>query len=93
MSRIRWSINEMESLNSIKAQGVKKIQSKKYNDAIVDFSNVISQLPEPANEEEVSLKCTCLINRATCNLMLVQSYNRNKGKDELMSLIFSLSVY
>lgn len=77
----------MESLNSIKAQGVKKIQSKKYNDAIVDFSNVISQLPEPANEEEVSLKCTCLINRATCNLMLVQSYNRNKGKDELMSLI------
>lgn len=76
----------MDSLNSIKAQGIKKIQSRKYNDAISDFTSVIDQIPQPEDDNQANLKSTCLINRASCNLMLL-SASSNKSKEELISFV------
>lgn len=66
----------MENLNSLKSSGIKKLQSKKYTDAIIDFTQVVDGLANPSSTEEISLKSTCLINRATCNLLLCQHSQR-----------------
>lgn len=77
----------MENLSALKSQGIKKIQSRKYNDAIIDFTSVIDQIPQPENDDQANLKSVCLINRASCNLMIINTSNRNKSKEELISLI------
>lgn len=57
----------MDQFITLKNNGIKKMNAKKYNDAIRDFTKVIDEL-NPSKDEEAVLKGVCLLNRSLCHL-------------------------
>ncbi|OHS95956.1 hypothetical protein TRFO_37894 [Tritrichomonas foetus] len=68
ISHFLYSEKKMESFVTLKNSGIQRMNSKKYNDAIRDFTTVIDKLNPTTNEEAV-LKGVCLLNRSSCNLL------------------------
>lgn len=57
----------MDQFITLKNNGIKKMNAKKYNDAIRDFTKVVDEL-NPSKDEEAVLKGVCLLNRSLCHL-------------------------
>lgn len=55
----------MEKFITFKNNGIKKMNAKKYPDAIREFSKVIDEL-NPSKDDEAVLKGVCFLNRSLC---------------------------
>jgi tetratricopeptide (TPR) repeat protein len=75
----------MESFISGKDEGLIKMQDGNFEQAIADFTDVISKL-NPTNDAEAVLKATCLLNRSGCNIELEKYDEAIKDADEVVKL-------
>ncbi|OHT15215.1 hypothetical protein TRFO_42652 [Tritrichomonas foetus] len=79
------SKRKMEALNALKVSGTKRLQAKKYIDAIQVFTSVIDQL-SPSNDDESNLKSVCLLNRSACYIIQNDFAQATKDAEEAIKI-------
>ena len=75
----------MEDFIKIKNNGIKKMNKKRWDNAIDLFSKVIEEIPTNT-DEEVVLKSTCLLNRSMCNLFKDKKEEALKDANAVITL-------
>ena len=75
----------MKDFIKIKNKGIKKMNKKRWDNAINLFSKVIEEIPTNT-DEEVVLKSTCLLNRSMCNLFKDKKEEALKDANAVITL-------
>lgn len=79
----------MDQYITLKNNGIKKMNAKKYQDAIRDFTKVIDEL-NPSKDEEAILKGVCFLNRSLCYLSQDQFEEAISDANNVIQLYQSL---
>lgn len=75
----------MEAFTEQKDAGVQKMQDQNFEQAVADFTDVISKL-NPTNDDEAVLKAVCLLNRSGCNIELKKFEEAMNDANEVIKL-------